>query len=158
MVMVSHRAYLGLDSEVTHGVPRVCLRHPFLGLGEFWQSLTPCSFSVHLGNQFLQVSGPEARRQAPHEARKYSPHRLISVSPIVNVAGPELHTHGELPLPISYVCSWVGTLGNGRRLHSHGWMWERRVRTHSPPSAPPPSQGDLEVREFWEKCKGHLEM
>lgn len=57
VVMVSHRAYLGLDSEVSHGVPRVCLRHLFLGLGEFWQSLTPCSFSVHLGNQFWQVSG-----------------------------------------------------------------------------------------------------
>lgn len=61
-----------------------------LGLAEFWQSLTPCSFSVHLSNQFPQVSGPGARR--------HSPNQLASVSPTINKAAPELCIHGELAL------------------------------------------------------------
>lgn len=78
-----------------------------LGLEEFWQSLTPCSFSVHLGNQFPQVSGPGARRQVPQEARRHSPNQLASVSPTITEAAPELCIHREPPLQFPrYPVGW----------------------------------------------------
>lgn len=125
-----------------------------LGLAEFWRSLTPCSFSVHLSNQFPQVSGPGARRQAPQEARRRSPNQLASVSPTINKAAPELCIHRELALqfpmypvgqgPWGMVGDFTAMIGCGRE-----------ELGHTDPSAP---QEGSEVREFWEKCQSHLEI
>lgn len=62
VVMVSHRAYLGPDSEVTHGVPQASLRHPRPGPGSVLAVTQLLFISVHVDKQIPQVSGPGARR------------------------------------------------------------------------------------------------
>lgn len=94
----SHIAYLGLDSEVTNGVPQMHPRRPHPGPGRVLAITHPLFIFCASEQPVSAVSGPGARRQAPQEAKRRSPNQLASVSPTINKAAPEFCIHGELAL------------------------------------------------------------